>query len=145
MINAITGLALTHCLTLEKKVFWDEKKRNYLFILLHRLTSKTFFSLWLRCRFLKAIHSVLARLSKCNISAWECFFFFRRNLLKSSSEVSKQCGWGYYLQGNHWGPPVVHFKKQDAGALVRPFHNMPMWQGQDVVLSLRLKQLKIKQ
>lgn len=55
--------------------FFLDKKRNYLFILLHRLTFKTFFSLWLYCRFLKAIHCVLARLSKCNISAWEWFFF----------------------------------------------------------------------
>lgn len=38
-------------------------------------------------------------------------------------------------------PLVVHLK-QDAGSLTHPFHNITMWQGQDVERSLRLKIIK---
>lgn len=49
-------------------------------------------------------------------------------------------GCGYFTgQQGEITEAARFYKKQDADSLMRPFHNMSMWQGQDVVHSLGLK------
>lgn len=71
----------------------------------------------------------LATLSRFHLSAWEVCYKVRM--------------WVFYRTagGNNWSCSFKKKteKKQDADSLMRPFHNMSMWQGQDVVHSLGLK------
>lgn len=111
-----------------------EKKRDYLFIKPHRFT------------FITSILLVAAilRFLKKKKKLWRMSWQHCRDFICQHGKCVIKWGCGYFTGQQGEITEAARLKKktekkQDADSLMRPFHNMSMWQGQDVVHSLGLK------